>query len=370
MDNSIKGHPVCAVNRIDPSRDSQWSALVRSHANAAPAHLGGWARMLLQNFTYLGAVYLGLRRNGRLEAGLPLFHIHSRLAGNRLVSVPFATFADPLVESKAQLIALLDAARAEADRLGACRIELRCTKTADMALECGMVPTRKFKIHVLYLDKDQDPAALLKKFDRSCVRQQINKSLKCGLQFRPACGKDDFAAFYRLYVLTRKRLRLPPLPPELFAGLLRELGAGGNAEILLALRDGLVLGGLFTLRLGRRISFEHIGVDPGIRNPSMFHFLYWNGILRAVRQGCDEVDFGRTDENNTGLMNFKKRWNTEVSDLVHFDLLTSGAQDQDACTTSKISRGSLRYRILQRACELAPRPAFIGLGRLCYRHYV
>jgi len=369
MEASGKMRGRCGAVLVDPGRDHAWEKLVREHAHAVPAHLEGWRRMLIHDFPHLDAVYLGIRDTGEMAAGLPLFYARSRLAGNRLLGLPFATFADPLVETRSQLHDLLDAARVEAGRLGADRIELRCTRTADLAQACGMVPTRRYKIHILRLDRR--PEQLLKSFDRTCVRQQIKKSLKGDLELFPVRGPAGVGEFYRLYVLTRKRLRLPPQPPELFAGLFRELGPTGNAEILLARRDGVVVGGLFTLRHGRRTSFEHVGVDPAYRGPSVFHFLYWKGILRAIEQGSEEVDFGRTDETNIGLMKFKERWNTEASDLVHLELPTSGGHvSGESAPGSNASPHSFRYRALQKACDLAPNPALIRLGRFCYKHYM
>lgn len=351
--------------RVDPVRDHAWKELTRSHENSAPAHLDGWARMLERVFPRLDSRYLGIQREDRLVAGLALFHARSRLAGNRLIGLPFATFADPLVQNASELQVLLDAAREEAARVGARRIQLRCTRTADFARACGMTPTRRFKVHVLHLDRD--PGQLLKTFDRSCVRQQINKALKGGLELVTACREPDFAVFYHLYLLTRKRLRLPPLPPELFSGLVRELGPGGGAEVLLARRDGVTVGGLFTLRQGLRTSFEHVGVDPEFKGPSVFHFLYWNGILRALEKGCTEVDFGRTAESNTGLMRFKKRWNTEVSDLVHYEECIGVQKDGHG---SESSKDTIRYQVMQKICGISSTDALIRIGRFCYRHYM
>ena len=367
MRDSVETANTRQAVHVNPNRDVRWNELVRQHSNAAPAHVAAWGRMLKRAFPNLDPVYLGIEEGKNLCAGLSLFHARSWLTGSRLISLPFATVADPLVDTPLQLQTLLKAAKKEAVRLGAHHIELRCTTTAPIARECGLTPTRRFKLHTMRLDRD--PEQLLKKFDRSCVRQQINKSIKAGLDFFPAGGEEELSTFYRLYVMTRKRLRLPPLPWDLFDALFRELGPTGNAEVLLAFKDGMAVGGLFTLRHGRRTSFEHVGVDPEVRGIPIFHFLYWNAIVRAYTQNCREIDFGRTAKSNAGLMKFKQRWYTEESDIIHFEIPTKAKKSRQPESAPDSTEG-FRYRALQKACELAPAPALIQLGRFCYRHYM
>ena len=67
-----------------------------------------------------------------------------------------------------------------------------------------------------------------------------------------------------------------------------------------------------------RVSGEFVAVDPAFQNISPNHFLFWEAIKSACEEGYRIFDFGRTSPRNVGLMDFKRRWGTQVTDLPQF----------------------------------------------------
>ena len=104
------------------------------------------------------------------------------------------------------------------------------------------------KRHALILDSS--PETLLKKFDRSCVRQKIAKSKANGLLLKNCSSVDDVRIFYKLHLMTRReRQGLPPKPYIFFQSIFDILSPMNNASILLCQKDGETIAGVLLLKI-------------------------------------------------------------------------------------------------------------------------
>ncbi len=295
-----------------------------------------------------------------ITAALPLFGVRSWLTGHRLVSLPFATLCDPLVQSPAEFKILSDEAVALAGRLGARSIECRTHHAPAFVSDERFAGQRSYKHHFLSLEKGTD--ALMKSFDRTCVRQRLERAAKSNFHLLVVENETQLSDFYSLYVGTRKRLGLPPQPYGFIRSLWKTFGPSGNVEVLAAELDGRQVAGVMLLKYRDRVSVEYSVHDERYRDLSPVHFLFWEAMKLSRAAGYRIFDFGRTAGSNASLMDFKNRWGTEVVDLPEFHF------PRERATTGRPRSESAGYGVMRKVCRLTPAALLPSIGKLCYRH--
>ena len=295
-----------------------------------------------------------------IRAALPLFEVNSWLTGKRLVSIPFATLCDPLISSSDDFEMLFESALNLSSKLGVSYIQIKVHDSPSLIQDHRISSTRFYKHH--YLPLKSDPEQLRGGFHRTCVRQRISRAVKSNLTLKVADSQSHLSEFYRVYLITRKRLGLPPQPYVFFRYLWDTFFESNRISLLLAEKDEKAIAGLILLKFKDRVSAEVIASDPAYRNISPNHYLFWEAIKIACRQGYKIFDFGRTSHKNHKLMDFKTRWGTKIIDLVEY------YYPGQMCEKLGEPESSLRYKLVKTICKSVP--AFVSqhVGRFCYRH--
>jgi len=350
------------IARIDPVSDERWDAFADRHPNGLVCHLSGWQRAIESAFAHIKNYCLVLLddRDGQILAGLPIYLVRSRLLGNRLVSVPFASLCHPLTNSAEQTAVFLPEIARLASRLRVSTVDIRVNLNGEFPSCPEFAVVRHFKHHFLLLDDPLD--AIWKRFHRTCVRRVLNRCKRTGLKVQAAEAADGVLLFYRLYLLTRKRLGLPPQPLHFFQELWDQFAPAQNIRILHALWEGKPVASILLFCFRQRMSWEAVGVDPSYSHLHPNHFLLWEAIQIAHRENFKIFDLGRTSSQNLGLMQFKERWGTVVADLAQ-------AVSPSYASRALICRdNSLSYRTLRNLIPLLPLPLVRQLGVLCYKH--
>lgn len=344
---------------IDPLSDPRWDAFVESHPFGWLCHLSGWKQVLEKSFAHIHGHCIVLTRDGAIRAGMPIFEVRSRLLGNRLVSIPYATLCDPLVSSREEMAGLFSKALDLSKDLGTSSIEIRTMLSGSYVKDdrCSSAPF--FKHHFIPLDRP--PESLSKSFHRTCVRQRITRSKQSSIDISRGATASDVDEFYSLYLMSRKQLGLPPQPVAFFRALFDTFHPQRRVAMLFARKDGLAIGSLILFKFNSRVSCEfavwnekYIGISP-------LHGLFWEAIQAAYREGFKIFDFGRTSPDNHTLMDFKNRWGTQVIDLPIFCY----PKNNSACITNKML---MAKRIVREVCRAVPDPIFEAFGKFLYRH--
>ena len=350
------------ISVIEPETDPRWDRFVESHPLSTVYHLSGWKRALETNFPHMKGHYLALMDgpDGAIRAALPLFEVRSWLTGKRLVSIPFASVCDPLISSGADFTVLFDSALSLSRQLGISRLEIRTYKTLSWVEDGRLGRSGVYKIH--YLSLEQGAGELWKNFHRSCIRQKISRAINNGLVLKKVENRADLQAFYRLYVMTRQRLCLPPQPAAFLETLWDALSATNQISILLALKDDRPVSGLLLFKFQDRVSAEYGVSDQAFWSLNPNHFLFWEAIQAACREGYKVFDFGRTSPHNRDLIDFKERWGTSVADMVEYLYPARGE------LPIAIRENSVPYRFVRRVFGYVPEPMFERIGGYCYRH--
>lgn len=347
------------VSIIDPCQNSEWDYFIENHPQGWICHLSGWRRVLEQSFHHMKGHFLVIRNKDSIRAGLPVYEVNSWITGKRLVSIPFATLCHPLVSSEEEQKELFDTVIELAKSFKSDYVEIRTMGPLGLIKDDRLSVSTQFQHH--YLNLELNPEELKKGFDRTCVRQRINRAIKSNLHLSTVVDETGVKEFFRLYLMTRKRLGLPPQPYAFIWLLWAVFSPARQVEIQLALHEGRAIAGILLLRFRNRVSAEFMVSDETYRNLSPNHLLFWEAIRQAHREGYGIFDFGRTAEGNTSLMDFKKRWGTTVTNLpVYYFPKSRAAQNK----TDK----SRAYQALNALCRRVPDRFLIKMGDFCYQH--
>ncbi|MEN6321049.1 MAG: GNAT family N-acetyltransferase [Syntrophaceae bacterium] len=350
------------ITIIDPIKDLRWDKFVENHPFGWIAHLSGWKKLLENSFPHIKGHYLALVdiSNNEIRAALPLFEVRSWLTGNRMVSIPYATLCDPLINTNNDMEILLEDVLNLGKKLKTSYIEIRTLHSSSLIQDRRLVCHQFYKHHYLKLDKN--PEVLKKSFHRTNVKQRIQRALDCDISIKIADSESDLIKFFKLHAKTRRKLSLPP-QPYIFFKLLWEMFIPLNQMILLlAEHKNLAIAGLILFKFKDRVSAEFLATDEEYLNISPNHLLFWEAIKSAYNDGFKIFDFGRTSPHNESLMSFKNRWGTQVTNLPQFfyphDVLKK-------VTERETSKG---YKLIQKLCKNSPESLYQLIGRFCYRH--
>jgi hypothetical protein len=349
------------IHWLTPDEHSDWDAFVTGHPLAHVYHLSSWQKVLETAFQHIRGRILVLRDgSGQIQAGLPVYRVSSWLLGNRTVSVPFATMCDPLISSKEDLEvlwpAILDASKKHKSR----RIEIRTRHTSAQMMPSPLAPAARFKHH--YLPLNQAPEVLFRSFDKTTIRQRIDKARRADVTIEQREDEEALKALYDILVDTRRRRSLPPMPYGLFHAMYHTL-APGRAVLYLAKRQGNPVGGLIVLKFNGLWTAEYSGVAQN-ETPGIGPLLFWESIQAAIRDGASNYSFGRTSLTNKGLLDHKRRWATIEEDLTDF-VSCSRAKPDPARQSDGLAPYQAGVRLLMR---YTPGPVQKLIGDFAYRH--
>ena len=145
-------------------------------------HLTAWRRAVEEAFSHIEGRVLLLRssRDGELMGGLPLYTVKSWLLGNRLVSIPFASYCDPLVPDSALLARLTDEAWRFAGARKLASLEIRLFRASALAERGGLGPVLYSWHH--HTDLRRPVEEIWKSFSKTSVRQPVLRAEKAGVQ--------------------------------------------------------------------------------------------------------------------------------------------------------------------------------------------
>lgn len=337
-----------------------WDDYVQQHPWGTAYHLTAWRRVLQEAFPHIEGRFLLLRSSGggHLLGGLPLYTVKSWLLGNRLVSIPFASFCDPLVPSGELLGHLVDEAWRFSKIQKLRSLEVRLFRAGVLAEEAGLRSTLYSRHHFTSLSRPVEE--IWSSLSKTSVRQCVQRGKNAGVVI--STGIEDFALtfFFRMLVENRRRHALPSIPFRFFEAMKRHLGPDHLSCWIAHDRDGKPLSGLLGWRLGDKFTVEYAGDFSGARTVGANQVLYWH-VMQAVRaMGCKSFSFGRTGLDNTGLLNYKRHWGTVEEDLKMILL--------PKARVKIIEKDPLYYRLGKSLIAHSPPQLYRLIGEFCYRH--
>lgn len=299
------------IYRIDPLRDRRWQAFVEGHPGSSIFHTSSWLEALRRTYGYEPVVFTtASRARQELSDGLVCCELSSWLTGKRLVSLPFSDHCDPLADGASRGAALMEEFCTEQPDQSWRYIEIR-PRSELPNLEPFMGPSQAYCFHKI--DLSLSTGKLFSGLHKSCVRKKIRRAEREKLVYREGRSLSLLRMFYALHVKTRRRFGVPPQPFAWFRNLAECLGA--TMQVRLALAGEIPAAGLVTLRFRDTLVAKYSASDERIQHLGGTQWLFWKAIREAKAFGLQELDLGRTDWSNPGLIAFKDRLGAERSFL-------------------------------------------------------
>ncbi len=339
------------VTPIDPGADSRWVSFIDAHEEATIFHHPLWMLVLQDTYGYRQRS-LGVLCDDKLTGILPLLEIRSWLTGKRGVCLPFSDACGPLLQDEGAMDQLLSASARLAQEQRWRYLEIR---------RCLPLPSvgasSSYKWHVIPLPDDSGKA--FHAIKRTHV-QHIARAERDGIVVERRQDKAALQEFIRLNALTRKKHGVPPQPDKFFFSLHQRLLSAGHGFISLALLKDRVIAASLFLHYKRCLHYKYSASDESYLEHSPNHLIVWDAIRWACAQGFSELDFGRSDADNEGLLRYKRAWGAVESDISYHHLADAGPR------TTGLTSGALEHvkPILRRM----PVPALKFIGRMLYEH--
>lgn len=343
-----------SVYTINPLEDRRWGCFLENHPQASVFHSTGWLDALRRTYDYEVVVLTTSPPGADLSDGVPFCKVGTWL-GKRLVSLPFSDHCEPLVSRREDLDEILEFAKGA---LAARRLKYLELRPRDVRLPGGG-PGRELGSSNTYclhrLDLTPGASAVFGGFHRSCVQRAIRRAEREGLTYEAGASASLVATFHRLLRLTRRRHGVPPQPLAWFQNLAGCLG--DHLTIRVASKDGRPIAGILTLTFRETIVYKYGGSDADYHRLGGMPYLFWRTIQEATQQGVKELDLGRSDWGQQGLLDFKDHLGAARSTLTYY-------RHPEALSASD------RWKIQAARGFVArlPEPVLSVAGRLFYRY--
>ena len=346
--------PSMQLYTLDPMLDSRWDDLVASHPRASVFHRQGWLNALARTYGYRPMVLTSAPPGKPLSNGIVFCEVKSWITGNRLVSLPFADHAEPLLDEIGDSSELTEWMRTECRRHNWKYIELR-PLSWKMQPDCPLAASQSFWFHTLSLAPSIEQ--LFRGLHKNCLQRRIRRAEREQLSYEKGCSESLLNDFYRLLTITRRRHQLLPQPRAWFRNLIACMSP--NVEIRLARKDAIPIAAILTLRHRRTVVYKYGCSDEKFHHLAGMPFLFWKLIEESKTAGAEQLDLGRTDLDNNGLIEFKDRFGTTRRQLTYFRYPESTKDKGVVATYLPAAR---------RLFSVLPDALSSRAGRLLYRH--
>ena len=339
---------------IDPLQDDRWPTLIARHPDASVFHARGWLQALQTTYEYEPVAFTTSAPTENLTNALLFCVVRSWLTGSRLVSLPFSDHCEPLVEHASQFRTLCAYVESLRKKERWKYVEMR---SANSLLDFGNDFSRVTTYHLPRLDLRPALDALHKGFHKDCIQRKISRAERESLTYEAGRSPSLLQRLYGLLQLTRSRHHVPPQPFEWFQNLVTCMGK--DACIRIASKAGQPVAGILTLDHGKKMVYKYGGSDTKFNNLGATPMLFWQAIKEAKEAGLEELDLGRSDLDNQGLITFKERWSAVSSTLTTW---------RAPAVTVSPSIEHIKVRLAKEACARLPDSVLKLAGRLLYRH--
>jgi hypothetical protein len=345
------------IYQIDPLGDPRWSEFVAHHPRSSFYHSQPWLESLKRTYGYRPVAYTTSPPGCELRNGLVFCRIESWLTGRRIVSLPFSDHCDPLVGSDGEFAKVITDLLQVFQKEHWEYTELR-PRTTIGHLSLGLAPGKQYCFH--FLDLSSGVKELYSSLHKDCIQRKIRRADREGLEYREGRSRALLAIFYRLFVKMRQRHGLPPQPFAWFVNLAECLGPA--MQVRIALHRGRPAASILTVVYRDTMTYKYGCSDPDLTKFGGTPWLFWKVILEAKSTGLRELDLGRSDWKNPGLITFKDRLGAKRVPVTYWRFPKAQGV-ADALPAGRLQRlaGEMFLHM--------PAPLLSATGRLLYRHF-
>jgi hypothetical protein len=336
---------------VNPRDRSDWDALLLKSGDQSFFHTSGWAAVLEKAYGFK-PVYFVSSVEGRLIFLMPMMEVRSRLTGRRGVSLPFTDFCPPHVEGDAFPEDAVGRVIDYGLRAGWDYIEWRDGRCFDDSLP----PYDTYFVHDLDLAR---PEAELFSLLKDANQRNIKKAVREGVSISIDQSLASVKAFYRLNCLTRKRHGLPPQPYSFFGHVFESIVARGGGIVISASHGGQPIAASVFFHFGAEALYKYGASDLVHQGVRPNNLIMWEAIKWYRDRGFKNLNLGRTEIDNEGLLKYKRTWGAKESLLRYYRY-----DVKKKAFLHRPPAGRLSTKIFSRT----PVPVLRLFGRLFYKH--
>ena len=279
--------------------------------------------------------------------------VHSLLTGKRGVSLPFTDECPQIVPDSGSFQEMVNYVLDYATKA-----KWRYVEWRDGAHFPGEVNgSEVYYTHELSLRKTEKE---LFSNLRESTRRNIKKAIRAGVRAQIDHSLESIKFFCHLNCLTRKRHGLPPQPFSFFGKLFECVVSKGSGFVVSALHSGKVIASAVFFHFGSRAVYKYGASDLGHQDLRPNNLIMWEAIKWCRGKGFESFNFGRTEPENKGLLQFKRGWGAQESQLKYhrYDVKSK------AFRRERVNSGGLMNKVFART----PLSMLGLLGRMLYRH--
>lgn len=289
----------------------EWQEFVDGHPESTPLHNREWIELLVAEYGF--KLFLpAIRSGGQILAATAFLETRTLLGVRKLISLPFADCFTPLSYDDQALSQLLEvfATRHRAD---ANAISIRMDRTMT-----GYAHDRRWVRHRIKLTTEMTD--LLPTLAASAKRN-IKHAVKKGLEFERRTDRQAVEDFFRLHVLTRRKLGVPVQAKSYFRRM-HELVIESGLGFVGVVHSGraCIAAAIFIQNNGTML-YKYGASDPAALHQRPNDFLFFNAIQSAACD-CQYFDFGITHLQDEGLRRFKRKWGADEEEI--YDICIAG----------------------------------------------
>jgi CelD/BcsL family acetyltransferase involved in cellulose biosynthesis len=284
---------VTELVEIDPRVDKRWQNLVE-RVDGSLFHAPEWSSVLADVYGWSPRAHVVLDSAGMPIAGLPWCRVPD-LIGDRIISLPFSDFCGPIgVPPFDELF-------------------VRCRIIGDPAESSMRATVDTARWHGIRVTAD--PADAWSQLSAS-ARRAVNKARREGVSIQERGDAEFVPQFLRIHTGVRKgKYHLLPQPLAFFVAIRNRFDAIGGWYPLVAARGDEVLAATIYLRYGSTLFYKFNASDPATFVYGSNDLLVWAGIELSARLGCRCLDFGASDDDQPGLIRFKRGFGSEEREI-------------------------------------------------------
>ena len=339
---------------LDPITDRRWEEFVATHPKSSAFHRREWLKSLSDTYGYRPIVFTNSPPQTKLSDGIPFCKVKSWITGKRLVSLPFSDHSEPLLGDGEDEGEFATELAAKMQKLHLQYIELRplCWQGPTNLF----VPAQSFWIHKLDLCKSKED--LFNNLHKSSLQRRIRKAERENLEYERGSSANLIDDFCEMLLITRRRHHLLPQPRRWFENLAENFKS--DFQIRVARKDGKCFAAIVTLRHHNKVVYKYGCSDEQYHHLAGMPFLFWRLIEESKAEQAVELDFGRTDLENEGLIRFKDKFGTVRTRLTY--LRHPGVRRKSASSIQT------QFPVAGRIFSILPEAICWRLGGLLYRH--
>jgi len=274
------------------------------------------------------------------------------------VSLPFSDHCEPLVDDEhaSEFIAQVVGQELRKKRWQ----YVECRPIQDLKVNGFRESKILYAFHQLDLRPELD--VIFRGFHKDSIQRKIRRAEREGLGYNEGSGSALMREFYGLFELTRRRHNLPAPPLDWFENLSRCFGSA--LKIRIAYKGHLAIAAMITIKHRNTLVYKYGCSDSEFHKLGSMPFLYWRSIKDAKQEGLENLDLGRTDAGQQGLITFKNRWGAKQSVLnyLRFSVHPSTTHFLD------MSKAGFKRRAAESVISYLPSRIISKIGHMLYPH--